>query len=399
MDSSGPYRILMLHNRYQIRGGEDESTDAEVAMLRERGHTVELVELDNKSIETVADKVRAGLATTWSRKGAAIVEQHLAGGHYDILHCQNLFPGFSPSVYYTAARHKVPVVQAVRNYRLLCASANLFRDGHYCDDCVGKMVPLPALVHRCYRGSLASTAALVAMQSVHKSMGTWSNRITRYIALTRYVRNRLVEGGIPADRIVVKPNFVGSLDVSEEDPGIEGPYAVYVGRLTQDKGADWLARTWVAQNFGMPLVFVGHGDALDTIVPGNEARICPVGKRSLTQTYRIIQGAQMLVQPALWPEPFGRVVVEAYSLGVPVVSARVGGLQELVRDGVTGFTYEAGDDRAFGDAVRAAMDPARHAAMSAAVRREYEEKYSPDANFGFMMDIYRDAIVGVASKS
>jgi glycosyltransferase involved in cell wall biosynthesis len=291
------------------------------------------------------------------------------------------------------------VVQAVRNYRLLCASANLFRDGHYCDACVGKAVPLPALAHRCYRDSLASTAALVAMQSVHKIMGTWSNRVTRYVALTRYVRDRLVEGGIPADRIVIKPNFVGSLEVSDEDPGIDGPYAVYVGRLTEDKGAAWLARAWIAENFTMPLIFIGHGNALDAIAPGNEAHVRAIGKRTLAQTYRIIRGAEVLVQPALWPEPFGRVVVEAYSLGVPVVCARVGGLQELVRDGVTGFTYKAGDRSGFRDAIHAIMQPERQARMRDAARMEYREKYSPDANFTLMMDIYRDTVASVTNES
>lgn len=395
MTDPRPYRILMLHNRYQVRGGEEESTDAEVALLREHGHVVDLLELDNKGIETNADKVKAAVATTWSRKGAAIVAERLTSSAYDIVHCQNLFPSFSPAVYHAAARYKVPVVQAVRNYRLICASANLFRDGHYCNDCVGKALPLPALSHRCYRGSLPGTVALVAMQSVHRGIGTWSGKVARYVALTEYVRDRLVEGGFPASRIVVKPDFVGAIggdgELAPELP-VKGPYAVFVGRMTAEKGAAWLARTWAAGNFGLPLVFVGEGNALDGIAQGEGTGIHAIGKRSLARTYRIIAGAEMLIQSALWPEPFGRTPVEAYALGVPVVCARSGGLQELVRDGLTGFTYHPGDAESFAAAVRATLAPERRPELRAGARKEYLEKFTPNVNLRFLMNIYRDAI-------
>ena len=200
----------MIHNRYRVRGGEDESTDAEVALLRSRGHEVRLLEAKNDAIEGVGRSALAALTTTWSRHWAKEVDGVLAEKHYDILHVQNFFPMISPSVYYAAARHAVPVVQSVRNYRLICASANLFRDDNYCADCVGRSFAWPGVVHRCYRGSLPGSAAIAAMQAAHRLIGTWKNKVAVYVALTNYVRDRLIEGGFPAAKIVVKPNFVMS---------------------------------------------------------------------------------------------------------------------------------------------------------------------------------------------
>src|SRR5438309_1756655 len=141
-------KILMLHNRYLVAGGEDQSAAAEAALLARHGHGVELLEEDNRRVRELGN-ARVALRTLWSRESFGRVESKLRTGQFDILHVQNFFPLWSPSVYYAASRHGVPVVQTLRNYRLICSNAVFFREDHVCQECLGRFAPWPGIVHAC----------------------------------------------------------------------------------------------------------------------------------------------------------------------------------------------------------------------------------------------------------
>ena len=191
----------MLHNRYKIKGGEDEVARSESTMLRNAGHDVDFLELDNDAIPSNGN-VQTALGAIWSAKAYRTVHTHLARDNFDILHVQNFFPLWSPSVYYAARDRATAVVQSVHNYRLICPSANLFRQGSDCDRCVGKKLPWPGVVHKCYQASRPATAVVAGMLATHWALGTWKRSVHQYVALTQYVADRLIAGRFPA-----RPDF------------------------------------------------------------------------------------------------------------------------------------------------------------------------------------------------
>src|SRR5882724_13058737 len=189
-------KILMVHNRYQLRGGEDESYESESRILREKGHQVDCYEEDNSSVQSLG-LVNVGMKTLWSQHSYRNVKEKIKRERYDLMHVQNFFPLISPSIYYAARRAGVPVIQSLRNYRLLCPNAIFFRDGRPCEDCVHKALPWPGVVHACYRGSRAATVPVAAMITLHRAVGTWVQQVDRYITLTEFAKQKFIEGGLP----------------------------------------------------------------------------------------------------------------------------------------------------------------------------------------------------------
>ena len=233
-------RVLMLHNRYLVSGGEDGAVADDVALLREHGHEVELLEKSNAEVEQIG-RTRTALNTVWSWESCQRVAKALQAGPFDVLHAHNIFPLWSPSVYYAAARAGVPVVQTLHNYRLMCVNALLFRNGHICDECLGKSFAWPGIAHACYRESRSGSAVVACMAGMHRLASTWARKVTLYIAVSEFAREKYIEGGLPPEKIAVKPNFVYSSPTAGAGGG---GYALYVGRLSTEKGITTMLRAW-----------------------------------------------------------------------------------------------------------------------------------------------------------
>ena len=275
-------QILSIHNHYQIRGGEDESSELETHLLREYGHQVAYYEEHNERIASL-NPVHVALRTVWSRESYRRVQQHLRHHATDLVHVQNFFPLISPSVYYAAQAQNVPVVQSIRNYRLICPNGLFFRAGQVCEDCMGKRLPWPGARHACYRQNRAASATAVAMLTMHRLLRTWLKQVDLFIAISQFARQKCIEAGLPEEKIVVKPNFV------HPDPGTgtgRGGYALYVGRLSAEKGLDTLLDAWSQLRAPVPLKIVGDGP-LETQVKDAAQRFSHItwlGRRSLQET-------------------------------------------------------------------------------------------------------------------
>lgn len=382
-------RILMVHNRYRIRGGEDVSTDAEVALLREYGHTVHLITKDNRDLET-RNGVGLAVDSVWSRRSKREVGDVLRDGSFDVMHVQNFLPQFSPSIYYAARDAGVPIIQTLRNYRLLCPKGTFHREEKTCEACLGRSVAWPAIRYACYRDSRMATAAVAAMTAVHHAIGTWTQCVTQYIALTRFARDKMIEGGLPAEKIVVKPNFVFP------DPGFEAKkedFAIYVGRLSPEKGIATLLRAW--RRIQIPLKIVGEGPLRHDVEAAAERlpHVEYLGRKSLAETYELIGKACLLVFPSEWYETFGRVVAEAFSRGTPVVASRLGAAGELVDPEKTGIHFTAGDAEDLAAKVEWMIGrPQERSQMGREARLAFENHYSAQQNHAQLMEIYRRAI-------
>jgi glycosyltransferase involved in cell wall biosynthesis len=381
-------RILSVHNRYQIRGGEDESREAEEHLLRSMGHQVDVYEQNNDRVTSLG-KVQVAVRTIWSRETYQEVGQLLSQAQYDLIHVQNFFPLISPSVYYAAKAAGVPVVQTLRNYRLLCANAQFFREGRICEDCLGQPIPLPGVLHGCYRDSRTASAVVAAMIGVHRGLGTWTKMVDRYIAISQFARDKLVEGGVPAHKVVVKPNFVYA------DPGAgsgQGGYALFVGRLGPEKGLHTLLAAWERLRVPMPLKIVGEGP-LEAEVERLTQKLPYVewlGRKPLTEVYQLMGEAMFLVFPSEWYETFGRVAVEAFATGTPVVAARIGAISELVDPDRTGCLFEAGNAADLAKQVdRLLAQPEVLERMRTQARLEFEAKYTAQANYRQLIEVYQ----------
>jgi len=384
-------RVAMFHNEYAMPGGEDESTAMDTALLRERGIEVLAYRASNREI---LEGSRAGAALAlvrshFNRDVYARVVRFCRERKPDVAHVQNFWFALSPSVHAACHAAGVPTVQTLRNYRLLCVNAMLMREGRPCEACVGKL-PWRGVAHACYRGSRPQSALVARMIAHNRRRGTWERDVDRFVALTEFARGRYVAGGLPAERIVVRPNSV-------LDPGpvaAAGHGAVFVGRLSQDKGVDLLLRAWQALP-DVPLTIVGDGPLRAEVerAASRSTRIAVLGQLSHGQSLAAIGRAALLVMASRWYEGFPRVIVEAFALGRPVVAPRLGSMAALVRDGVTGFAYDPGSSEALARSVRQiAEQPAAALAMSRAARAEYESLYAPEINGAQLLDVYDQAI-------
>jgi glycosyltransferase involved in cell wall biosynthesis len=320
-------KVLLVHNRYQQPGGEDQVFESEAELLTSYGHRVIRYTAHNDAVRS-RKKLRLAIATTWSWTSYRAMRVVLERERPQIVHVHNTLPLLSPAVYYAAAAAGVPVVQTVHNYRLVCPKALLLRSGRPCEDCVGKRLPWPGVVHRCYRDSRSATGAVAMMLGVHWLLGTWTRRVSHYIALTHFMRRKLIEGGFPAARIVVKPNFV------TPDPGMgahDGRYVLFVGRLAPEKGLRTLLRAWVHVGDRIPLKIAGSGP-LESLVNDSPLGVEWLGPVRRPEILMLMQHASALVVPSDWYEGFPAIIAEAFATGLPVVASRLGALAEIVED-------------------------------------------------------------------
>lgn len=391
-----PLKVLLGHNYYLQPGGEDTAFAAEGRLLKSHGHEViEYVE-DNRRIPSL-NKASLAIQTVWSRRSYQRLRAVLESERPDVVHFHNTFPLISPAAYYACRTAGVPVVQSLDNPRLMCPSANLYRAGHLCQDCLGKTPPWPAIVHRCYHGSAAQSAVVASMLTFHRALRTWQRMVDVYLAATEFYRAKFVEGGLPADRIRVKPHFIDA-DPGPRQPGQSGAYALFIGRLDPEKGVETLLRAWAGIR-GVPLKIRGDGQ-LGARVPaliqtyGLGECVEVIGRLSPAELQVLIKGARFLVWPSEgFYETFGYVAVESFSCGVPVLASRIGVAEEIVQDGSTGLHFEAGAPEDLARTVQWAWDhPAEMAEMGRQARRIYESRYTAERNYPLLMQAYDEAI-------
>lgn len=384
-------KILVAHNAYQHKGGEDAVVEAEIALLRKHGHDVEIYQQHNDALNGMS-RAAAAVSTIWSVKSANDVKRLCETFRPDIIHVHNTFPLISPSLYWAAARHDVPVVQTLHNFRLLCPQAIFLRDGKICEDCVGK-TPWRSITRKCYRTSAAQSAVLTGMLTAHRMLGTYRDRVTRYIALNSFARNKYIEGGLPAARIRIKPNFVESSALPDWHNRQGG---LYVGRLSEEKGVGIIAAA--ATHMGrIPFDVIGSGplqELAERTFVGNY-----LGYRALPEIMQRMSNAQFLVLPSICYENSPRTIVEAFASGLPVIASRLGALIDIVHEGMTGLLFNPGDPVDLAAKIAwAESHPQEMKEMGRAARAEYEAKYTAEHNHQILMDIYSDAMSTIGEK-
>jgi glycosyltransferase involved in cell wall biosynthesis len=384
-------KVLLCHTYYMQRGGEDRSFEEERELLLANGHRV--VEYIRRNDELVGMRpLLAASKTLWNRQAAREVSQLIARERPDVLHATNTFPLISPAVCYAAKRHGVAVVQALRNYRLLCANSYLLRDGRPCEDCIGRAIPWPAIKHRCYRDSAAASAVVAAMQVLHRTLGVWRNKVDAFFTLTEFARQKFIDAGLAANRVHVKHNSVSP------DPGVgrgDGGYLALVGRLSPEKGIATVLEAWRRDASLPPLRVVGDGPLAVQVqaAAAVDSRITWLGQVTNAEANRVIGAATALLMPSLWYETFGRTIAEAFAAGTPVIASRLGAMAELVDDGQTGWLFTPGDASALAACIHVLSNLPidAMAAVRRRARQEYECRFTPLHNYARLIEIYEIA--------
>lgn len=384
-------RILVAHNRYQFHGGEDAVMRDEVELLRLHGNCVELLEQDNDAIQDLRGKLLASASIFYSIRSRKRMKQAIHDFRPDVVHVHNWFPMLSPSILLEANTSGIPTVQTLHNFRMLCANAQLFRDGAVCTDCIGKSFPLAGIAHGCYRGSRVGSAVVTAAYAFHRLAHTW-DAVDFFIAVSGFQREVLVSGGLPAHKVVVKPNFVSanSWDAKENPEAA----ALFVGRLSPEKGIRTMLAAWSTGKMPFRLRIVGDGPMADEVRSRAAANkgIEYLGLRPPEAVYREMARARFLVFPSEWFEGLSRTLIEAFSQGTPVLAADLGAVRELVDDGVTGYRFSPGNADALVSGALRFPSGEDYEQMRLNCHNLFLSKFTPEINYSSLIDIYDRAI-------
>jgi len=380
-------RILVIHNRYQQAGGEDAVAENESRLLADRGHEVRLATRSNSEIAGLAGQIQAMRSVAYSTTGRDWAASHIAEFRPDVVHVHNFFPLISPAVFDATRKAGVPSVLTLHNFRITCAGGMLLRDGRPCEKCLAGS-PGWGVVHRCYRGSFAGSAAVAHMIRRHRRQNTWARSVDRIAVLSEFSRRKFIEAGIPAHKMRVKPNFLA------EDPGAgdgSGGHVLFLGRLGPEKGIAVLTQAWERTSGDSRLIIAGDGPLRQEVErwANGRSNVSYVGWVERPQATELLKSARALVLPSLVYEMHPVTLVEAFASGVPVIVTRHGSLAELVEDGRSGFLVAPGDPVQLAQAIeRLAGETPLWPERSSAARQAYLDRFTADCGYRDLMALY-----------
>lgn len=379
-------RVLIVHNQYQIPGGEDTVVDNEQKLLVNNGHKVVLYSRNNNEIKDMSKlgKIKLPFTFIYSFKTKKEIDKIIKGQQIDVVHVHNTLNLISPAVYYAALKNKVPVVQTIHNFRLLCPGATFYRDGHICEDCVNNGL-MCAVKHSCYRGSKMQTLVCTISTKIHRMSGVY--RKINYICLTEFNKSKLIEQKqIKENRIFVKPNFVKSENKVVPYRERKNQF-VFAGRLDKLKGIDLLFRAWNVLGTNAPdLIVCGTGPMEEWckkyVIENHLNNVKMMGYIKNTDALKIIGESKALILPTQWYEGFPMSIVEAYAVGTPVIGSDIGNVGNIIESGVTGWKFKHNSVDDLVDTVRREKD------IIDSVTLEYNRKYTAEKNYEQLQEIY-----------
>jgi len=383
-------RVLTVHNFYQQPGGEEQIFATESALLESHGHEVVRYTLSNNDING-ANPLWLTKNTMWNSEVYQAMRSLIRQEQPTIAHFHNTFPLISPAAYYAAKDEGIPVVQTLHNYRLLCPNALFFREGRVCEDCLGRPIPFPGVIHGCYRDSRSASAVVAATISFHSLLGTWSHAVDRFIAYSQFAMDKFIQGGLPAEKFAFKTNFLHPAPQPGEG---KGGYGLFVGRLSVEKGLGVMLDAWRQLGGKVPLKILGDGPMAGLVKEAMQEmpEIEWLGRRPFEEVYDIVGDAAFLVFPSEWYETFGRVAIEAFAKGTPVVASKIGAITELIEHQRTGLHFRPSDPIDLATQITWLLDhPQELRQMRHTVRAEFESKYTAEDNYKRLMEIYKEA--------
>jgi glycosyltransferase involved in cell wall biosynthesis len=413
-------KVLLIHNYYQSSyqssspSGEDVVFKNEIELLKKNHISVTTYTRHNDEILNFGafEKLKLPFVNIWSGRTYKEIKELIKKEKPNIAHFHNIWYLISPSVYYACKEVGVPVVQTLHNFRLFCANGLLMRNGKVCEECItsetgdgskvvgGRVKILKnAIKYECYRNSRVFTLPISVGEYFHWIIGTWINKVDAYIALTNFGRNKFIEAGLPADKVFVKPNFLAN---PPEPSYTNGGYAVFIGRLSKEKGVhvaiDAIKALSLLDSCDLMLKVIGDGplrrDLTESVKMLGVTRYVEfVGRKSFDDCIKLLKNARFLVMPSVCYEGFPLVVRESFACGKPVIASNLGSLAELVEDGKTGLLFEPGNSRDLAKKIKWMVENDDACIeMGKNARKVFEEKYTAERNFKILMSIYEKVL-------
>lgn len=383
-------KILIVHNYYKIPGGEDSVVLNEKNLLEKNGHKVILYSRNNSEIKNFSfiRKLFLPFTAIYSFKTSREIKKIIKKEQIDIVHVHNTLSLVSPSVFYAAKKMKVPVVQTIHNFRMICPAATLYRDEHICEDCIKKGLKC-AVKYKCYRNSKLQAMANVAILRVNRFFGIYKK--INYICLTEFNKNKLLSyKKISKNQIFVKPNFVGT-DVSFIPYNQRDNQIIYVGRLDKLKGIEILFNAWLKINNDVNLVVCGSGPleqwCTEFIENNKISNIKMLGFIDNEKAKKLIANSKALILPTQWYEGFPVTIVEAFSVGTPVLGSDIGNVGNLIKEGITGWKFKPDNADDLISAVNGMTD------ITSTVLKEFNNNYTAQRNYDKLLEIYNKLVL------
>ena len=388
-------KILLIHNRYQQRGGEDAVFEAETRLLREHGQQVSTLEFSNADLLSLTAKLKMSYRIFYNPVSVRQLEEQILDFQPDVIHVHNFFYVASPGIFVVAARHQVPVVLTLHNYRLICAGALLLRNGLPCELCVHQQFPLHGVIHGCFGGSPLKSAQLTLMTGIHKMLGTFRNKIAKYITLTSFAQQKILDSSLQVteNQVVVKPNSVADRGFAEGATRQE--FFLFVGRLSEEKGIRVLLNAAENQPFKLEIIGEGEPEMNEFVkeVAATHPNITFHGFQQQDFILEKLKNCLALVFPSVWYEGLPMTILEAFSTGTPVIASDQQNLNRIVTDQQTGLLFRTGNPESLAQTLRflVANRPTLMPLYENA-RLEYLSKYTPEQNYKALLAIYETVI-------
>jgi glycosyltransferase involved in cell wall biosynthesis len=385
-------RILIIHNKYKLAGGEDNVFNAESELLQGYGHEVEQILFDNSVIKTFLDRCLNGLKFFYNPSSAKMISKKIEAFRPDVIHVHNFVPLVSPSVFYVANQHRIPVIVTLHNFRLICPSATLFHNNAIYEKSLNSWFPMHAILKGVYRNSVIETAILACTIAFHHLVGTWRKKVDFYIALTSFAKDKFISAKVPlpADKILIKPNSVQDCGMGTSR---RRDHFLFVGRLVEEKGLRTLLQaTWRSP---FRLIIIGDGPMQQEVIEHTKKNphVIYLGPQNKATVISHMKACAALIFPSLWYEGLPLTLIEAFSAGTPVIASKLGAMEELIQDGFNGKLFEAGNER---ELVRCIEDIQHEKVdvntMSERARATYLRYFTPERNYNLLLTIYNRAI-------
>lgn len=388
-------RILLVHNFYRWRGGEDEFVEQLYGMLQERGHAVRFFSAHSDEIEHYAlhQRLKIAAESFYSFSTAQRLRQTVQEFRPDVLHVHNVFPVLSPSVYWVARQKHIPLVQSVHNFRFVCPNGFAFTRGEVCFRCLASRHMLHAIRFRCLNGDLSQSVLYASVIGIHRSLKTLGELSGHLMTVNRMLAE-ILRNEFPTARITVLPNYIETARYQPRD-AFKASF-VYLGRLSEEKGVRTLIQAMrYTQGFVLEVIGTGTLSAelkreADTLAPG---RVIFHGFVGGDERFDLLKSATALIMPSHSHDSWPMAVLEAMALGIPVIASRQGGLPDMVQDGETGLLFDAGQPKQLAIAMqKLAESPDRVKQMGIAARYRAETEFDVEVYYQKLMGVYQQEI-------
>ena len=390
-------KILLLHNRYLHYGGEDTTFEAERDLLLSKGHQVETIIFQNKTLESLKEKLKTGFYSIYNPVSRRLLKEKIKEFQPEIIHVHNFWKEASPAIFYEAAAQNIPIVLTLQNFRLLCANALLLREGKICELCTQSVFPLSAIRYACYDNRLLS-AQITLLNTIHKIKSTWKNKVDAYICLSDFAKQKFLNSALHLSekQLFVKPNFVE--DKGEGEEKARNSFFLYVGRLSEEKGIRTLLEATEKIDFDLEIIGGGDLEPLVKTYAAQNSKITYHGFRDKSFIIAKMKEAKALLFPSVWYEGMPLVILEAFSTGLPILISNLDNLNELVKNNYNGWFFEPKNSNDMAEKIQEIQSEENYIKFCKNARQTYETLYTAEAVYKKLISIYEEAIARKSVK-